>query len=83
MQQSGGGNAVHVIVPMDKDRLCVLNRVGDPSRGLVHIRQAERVVQLAQVPEQVRAAVLIGVDLGPNLSVTGSLATILWMTALA
>jgi len=27
-------------------------------------------------------AALIGVDLGPNLSVTGSLATILWLTAL-
>jgi arsenical pump membrane protein len=32
--------------------------------------------------EPVTRAVLIGVDLGPNLSVTGSLATILWLTVL-
>lgn len=36
----------------------------------------------AGVPAYIRDAVLVGVDLGPNLSVTGSLATILWLIAL-
>jgi arsenical pump membrane protein len=54
------------------------NLVNNLPAGLV----AGRVVEIAQVPDVVRSAVLIGVDLGPNLSVTGSLATILWLTAL-
>jgi arsenical pump membrane protein len=54
------------------------NLMNNLPAGLV----AGRVVQMAQVPEHVRSAVLIGVDLGPNLSVTGSLATILWLAAL-
>lgn len=43
---------------------------------------AGNVLQTAQVSETIKSAVLIGVDLGPNLSVTGSLATILWLVAL-
>jgi arsenical pump membrane protein len=54
------------------------NLVNNLPAGLI----AGRVVEVAQAPEHVRAAVLVGVDLGPNLSVTGSLATILWLSAL-
>ena len=39
-------------------------------------------VNAARATGPLRDAVLIGVDLGPNLSVTGSLATILWLIAI-
>ena len=56
----------------------VCNLINNLPAGLL----AGRVVEMAHVSGQVRGAVLIGVDLGPNLSVTGSLATILWLNAL-
>jgi arsenical pump membrane protein len=54
------------------------NLVNNLPAGLV----AATVFQSAEFPEMVRRFVLIAVDLGPNLSVTGSLATILWLAAL-
>ena len=54
------------------------NLMNNLPAGLV----AAGALKSAAVVDPVRRAVLIGVDLGPNLSVTGSLATILWLTAL-
>ncbi|CAO4151395.1 Arsenite/antimonite transporter [Methylorubrum thiocyanatum] len=54
------------------------NLVNNLPAGLL----AGAAVQAAHVPDTVAGAILIGVDLGPNLSVTGSLATILWLTAI-
>jgi arsenical pump membrane protein len=54
------------------------NLINNLPAGLI----AGTAVQTADVPPSVSSAILVGVDLGPNLSVTGSLATILWLTAL-
>lgn len=43
---------------------------------------ASSAAHAADVPRHVIDALLVGVDLGPNLSITGSLATILWLAAI-
>jgi Na+/H+ antiporter NhaD/arsenite permease-like protein len=54
------------------------NLMNNLPAGLV----ASNAVAQAHSPRLVVDALLIGVDLGPNLSITGSLATILWLQAI-
>lgn len=54
------------------------NLVNNLPLGLI----AGATVKAAQVQGLIANAVLVGVDLGPNLSVTGSLASILWLLAI-
>lgn len=54
------------------------NLVNNLPLGLI----AGSTLRAAHVEGVMASAVLIGVDLGPNLSITGSLATILWLIAL-
>jgi arsenical pump membrane protein len=54
------------------------NLVNNLSLGLI----AGSTLQASHTTGWLANAVLIGVDLGPNLSITGSLATILWLIAL-
>ncbi len=54
------------------------NLVNNLPLGLI----AGSTLQAAHAKGLIANAVMIGVDLGPNLSITGSLATILWLIAL-
>jgi len=54
------------------------NLVNNLPLGLI----AGGTIQSAHAKGLMANSVLIGVDLGPNLSITGSLATILWLLAL-
>lgn len=56
----------------------VSNLMNNLPAGLI----ASSTVQAAHAPAAVTDALMIGVDLGPNLSITGSLATILWLAAI-
>ena len=50
--------------------------------GVIAVALIAGSMVMTRGADSVRHALLIGVDLGPNLSVTGSLATILWLVAL-
>ena len=54
------------------------NLINNLPAGLI----ASGAVAQALPPQRIVDSLLIGVDLGPNLSITGSLATILWLTAI-
>jgi arsenical pump membrane protein len=54
------------------------NLVNNLPLGLV----AGATLQAAPAHSALSQAILIGIDLGPNLSITGSLATILWLIAI-
>ncbi len=54
------------------------NAINNLPMGLI----GAAAVHAAHSTRALHAAVLLGIDLGPNLSVTGSLATILWLIAL-
>lgn len=56
----------------------VSNLINNLPMGLI----AATTSHAAQASHEITGAILIGVDLGPNLSVTGSLATILWLIAI-
>jgi arsenical pump membrane protein len=56
----------------------VSNLMNNLPAGLI----ASSTIAAAHPSQHAVDALLIGVDLGPNISVTGSLATILWLTAI-
>jgi arsenical pump membrane protein len=54
------------------------NLINNLPMGLI----AGFTINAVPVDPLIQAAATIGIDLGPNLSITGSLATILWLTAI-
>jgi arsenical pump membrane protein len=54
------------------------NLINNLPAGLI----ARSLLDAAHASQRITDALLIGVDLGPNLSITGSLATILWLVVI-
>jgi arsenical pump membrane protein len=71
-----GATAGHLVIAFAVGLLS--NGINNLPVGLI----GGAAVQASTAHASLANAVLVGVDLGPNLSVTGSLATILWLIAL-
>jgi arsenical pump membrane protein len=77
---AAGVQRSHAMTAMESGTILAFgsNLLNNLPAGLI----AGTALQTSSMPAVVAGAALIGVDLGPNLSVTGSLATILWLNAL-
>ena len=78
LQDAAAHSAAHAVWWSGGLVALACNLVNNLPAGLV----AGSIVEGTAIPVAVRSALLVGVDLGPNLSVTGSLATILWLVAI-
>ncbi|WP_345817221.1 arsenic transporter (plasmid) [Paraburkholderia sp. PREW-6R] len=78
LQQAAGQNASMTAALSGLVIAFGSNAINNLPAGLI----ASATALQAHAPERVIDALLIGVDLGPNLSITGSLATILWLSAI-
>jgi len=78
LQEGGSGSEGGAAAISGAILAVVSNLMNNLPAGLL----ASTTIVQAHAPQKVIDALLIGVDLGPNLSITGSLATILWLTAI-
>jgi arsenical pump membrane protein len=78
MRSASGSSSMGTAVVAGAVIAFACNLMNNLPAGLI----AGAVVAAAGAGQIVQSAVAIGVDLGPNLSVTGSLATILWLIKL-
>jgi arsenical pump membrane protein len=78
LQQAGTASPASAALLAGSGIALASNLVNNLPAGLI----AGSVVASAQVAPVVQSAIVIGVDLGPNLSITGSLATLLWLVAI-
>ena len=78
MQRAAGGSEIAASAVIASTVALVCNLMNNLPAGLM----AGSLVAGTAVSPLIQSAVAIGIDLGPNLSITGSLATILWLLAI-